>query len=181
MMASSPFTAAIVAAGVANAAVNNLSGADSLLLLEISVGANPSTPLVFEARPIGGGQWFPVGGVEQSSQGIATGTALAPYTITPAGVTVGIKFDITGCNAFRVWSLTTPAVPIVIQEDSGSFFANPPSGAGLQAPVMLAILWQMQHMCFLIANLDPINLAPLFAQNPILPTYLLPATWDVTG
>lgn len=174
-----PFSGSIPAAGVANAVVNNLAVQDAQLLLEIS-GAYKGAQLVFEALPIGGTVWMPVGGVQQDTLSVITGSQNAPYVVSPDGVTLGFKFDVTGCSALRVWASSLTQGPIAVQETSGSFFAAAPSGAALSYGVQLATLWQLQHLTFLLANSDE-KLAALFTQNPILPAGLPPSVWDVTG
>lgn len=180
---SAPVSGTITAAGVAGAVVNALQTPDTQLLLEIS-GAYPAgTTLVFEALPVGGQNWFPVAGVQQDLQAIVIGSQATPLLLATAGLNLGFKFDLSGCQAFRVWAPALPSGSLTVQETSGSFFsAAPLSGAALSLnyALTLAVLWQLQHLTFLLASSDE-KLSALFTQNPILPSNLLPATWDVTG
>lgn len=171
-----PFSGSIPAAGVANAVVNNLSVQDAQLLLEIS-GSYKGAQLVFEALPIGGSQWMPVGGVQRDTLSVVTGTQAAPLVISPDGITVGWNFDVTGCSALRVWAFALGTGPIAVQESSGSFFAAAPSGAALSYAVQLAILWQLAHLSFLVAQDD--KAAMVYQQNPIIPAGLAASVWDV--
>ena len=173
-----PQTGSIPAPGVANAFVYNLQTDDTLLLLEISGAFGINAQLVFEALPKGQANWFPAGGVEQDTQGVVTGTALAPLPIAQAQ-NLAYKFDISGCQAFRVWAVAL-AAPMTVGVTTGSFFANPPSGAALSLPIQLATLWQLNHLTFLLGLLDE-KLGAQWQPNPLLPAYLQPPQWDVQG
>ena len=174
-----PFSGSIAAAGVAGAVVNSLTTQDSQLLLEISPGTVPfvGATLVFEALPLGSTVWFPVAGVEQDNLSVALGTTNAPFSVTPDGVTLGFKFDLTGCSAFRVWAKALTSGTITVAETSGSFFSTPPSGAALNYVIQLAMLWQLSHLTFLLAQSDPV-IASMYQQNPIIPPGLPATVWN---
>lgn len=174
---SAPFSGSIAAAGVAAAVVNNLSTQDLEMLLEVS-GNYQGATLVFEALPVGGSVWFPVAGVQKDTLSTAIGTQAAPYAASPDGVAIAFRFDLSGCSAFRVWAAALTAGPIAVQEVSGSFFANPPSGAALSLTVLLAVLWQMAHLTFLVAQGDE-KAAAQYVQNPIFPAGLAASVWRV--
>lgn len=164
---------------MAGAVVYSVPPGDAQLLLEIS-GAYTGASLVFEGLPIGGSVYLPLGGVQQDSLSVVSGTKAAPLAISPDGSALGFKFDVSGLSSFRVWASALGAGPVNVTETSGSFFANPPSGAALSYGLQLAILWQLQHLTFLLAISDE-KVAASWQPNPILPSGLAASTWDVTG
>lgn len=182
-MPTPPFTPLnLSAVGNANAAVFNLNSPDTQLFLTISPGA-PSfvgAQLVFEVLPIGQNLWIPQGGVESDTLSVISGAAQTPFVVSPDGFTFGAKFDISGCQAFRVWLAAITSGVVVAGGNVESPFANPPSGAALSYAVQLAILWQLQHLTFLMAQSDE-KIAANWVTNPILPPGLPAKIWDVTG
>lgn len=169
---SSPLAGTIPAAGVANAVVFQLTTPDALALLELS-GQVAGNSFVFEALPVGSSTWFPLAGLEQDTQGFVTGTAASPFAATAGPL--AFKFDVSLCQAVRVWTTAQSGTPVV-NWSSGSFFANPPGstvGAG-GLSLQQAILWQLTELTRVAAAGAGITATP----NPVLPGGLPATIWS---
>lgn len=172
---SAPLAGTIAGLGVANAVTFNLTNPDTLALLEISNGATPyvGLQLVWEALPVASAQWSPIDAFAVSGSGTVQGTAAVPYSVA-TGPNLLWRFDVSLCQAIRVWAAALTSGIVAINWSAGSFFANPP-GAGAPGGLTLqqALLWQMMELTRVTAA----GLGKEATPNPVLPGGLSPAIW----